>query len=67
MLVDLHTHTTASDGQYTSVQLVERAGEIGLEFLSITDHDTVAGIHSAQRRADELNLHFIPGIEISCQ
>lgn len=67
MLIDLHTHTIASDGQYTPLQLVDMAKKLGIELLSITDHDTVAGLAEAQRRSDEIDLNFIPGIEISCQ
>lgn len=67
MFIDLHTHTTASDGQYSPSQIVERAKELGIELLSITDHDTIAGLAEASKRADELGLHFIQGIEISCQ
>ena len=67
MFIDLHTHTTASDGQYTPSQLVDTSKKLGIEVLAITDHDTVAGIAEGQKRAEELSLHFILGIELSCQ
>ena len=67
MFLDLHTHTTASDGQYSPTQLVDMAKGMNLELLAITDHDTMAGLKEAQERADEVGMHFIPGIEISCQ
>lgn len=64
--VDLHTHTTASDGRLTPEEMVQRAAEKGLRFLSITDHDTVAGI---TRAIDTVTLfpsiRFIPGLEIN--
>ena len=49
MLVDLHTHSTASDGQYTPTELVELAKQHGLEAISITDHDTVDGTEGHTR------------------
>lgn len=64
MLVDLHTHTTASDGALTPQQLVEAAAQAGVEMLSITDHDTVAA-YPELRAVDTLRL--VPGIEISAQ
>lgn len=65
MKLDLHTHSTASDGQYTPRELVEMAKKNELKMYALTDHDTVAGIEEARRRADELEVNFIPGIEIS--
>ena len=46
-MIDLHTHSTASDGALTPTQLVERAVSIGLTAIALTDHDTVAGLHEA--------------------
>ncbi len=64
--VDLHLHTTASDGIYTPSEITRRAAEKGLEYISITDHDTVNGVAEAQAAARELNgLTVIPGVEIS--
>ena len=63
--VDLHSHTTASDGSLTPVQLVDRAKEIGLAALAVTDHDTVAGLDEAIRRGNEAGVEVIPGIELA--
>lgn len=65
MKLDLHTHSTVSDGQYTPSELVEMAKKNGLKMYALTDHDTIAGIEEARRRAGELGVNFIPGIEIS--
>ena len=51
MYIDLHTHTTASDGQYTPSELVTMAKEKNIELLSITDHDTVSGLKEAVEAA----------------
>ena len=65
MIVDLHTHTTASDGGLSPLELVQRARERGVQLLAITDHDTVAGFAALQAEAgDELRL--LAGIELSC-
>jgi len=64
--VDLHLHTTASDGIYTPSEIVRRAAEKGMEYISITDHDTINGISEALATAREFdNLTVIPGVEIS--
>lgn len=62
--VDLHIHSTASDGQYTPTQLIHMAKKIGLSTLSITDHDTIAGLDEAKIAAYELGVQMIPGIEL---
>ena len=64
--VDLHCHSTASDGTLAPADVVRLAKESGLVGLSLTDHDTVAGIAEATEAAKSLGLMFIPGIEISC-
>ncbi|MBI4294646.1 MAG: PHP domain-containing protein [Chloroflexi bacterium] len=64
--VDLHLHTTASDGSLTPEQMVKRAVEVGLEIIAITDHDTVAGIEPAMAAARSYpGLTLIPGVEIN--
>lgn len=65
--VDLHTHTTASDGDLYPEELVDLAAKNGIKLLAITDHDTVDGIPEAQAKANELGIEFIPGIEISAK
>lgn len=64
--VDLHTHSTASDGTLAPAKLVRLAGELGLSGLALTDHDTVAGLAEAAGEARQLNIAFLPAIEISC-
>jgi len=65
MLIDLHVHTTASDGQYSPAQIVEMSAYEGISVLSVTDHDTINGLKEAAGRAEELKVRFVPGIEIS--
>lgn len=63
--VDLHIHTTCSDGRMTPSEAVELADERKLAALSITDHDTFDGYEKAKIRADELGIELIPGVEIT--
>ncbi|MEE4185675.1 MAG: PHP domain-containing protein [Gammaproteobacteria bacterium] len=63
MNIDLHTHTSASDGALTPPELVARAAAAGVELLAITDHDTVAGL--AQLQAPPPALRIIQGVEFS--
>jgi len=67
MLIDLHSHTTASDGQLTPSELVNRAENRQVHFLAITDHDTVDGLQEAQDFIDEksLKVKLINGIEVT--
>ena len=64
-MIDLHTHTTASDGALAPRALVERAHGLGIRTLSVTDHDTLAGVPAAAAAAAELGMEFLPGIEIT--
>lgn len=66
-LCDLHTHTTASDGQYTPAELVGLAKSRGLSVLAVTDHDTIAGVGEAQRAGSELGVTVIRGVELSAK
>ncbi|MGM0472072.1 MAG: PHP domain-containing protein [Bacillota bacterium] len=63
--IDLHLHTTASDGSYTPEELVQRAAKKGLQTIAITDHDTVAGVVPALVAAKELDLEVVPGVEFT--
>lgn len=67
MIIDLHTHTTYSDGELTPYELIAKAKSIGCQLIAITDHDTVSGISEGRQAAAELGIEFIPGIEISTQ
>lgn len=61
--IDLHTHTTASDGSLTPTQLLHRAHEVGISILAITDHDTTAALPEALSVAAFLGIRLIPGVE----
>src|SRR4051812_24284093 len=63
--IDLHTHSTASDGLYEPAELLRQAKAAGLRILALTDHDTTDGIVQAARAAQELEIDFIPGIELN--
>ena len=67
MLCDLHTHTTASDGQYTPVELARLAKQRGLSVLAVTDHDTIAGVAEARQAGEALSLTVIRGVELSAK
>jgi predicted metal-dependent phosphoesterase TrpH len=64
--VDLHTHSTASDGTDTPAELVRRAAAAGLDVVALTDHDTVAG-HAEAAAALPAGLTLVPGAELSCR
>ena len=64
--VDLHVHSTASDGKLSPSQIIARAAEIGLKVIALTDHDSVDGIIPALEASKAFpSLTFIPGVEIS--
>lgn len=64
---DFHCHSTASDGALSPTELVARAAGAGVEYLALTDHDTLAGWPEAHKAAVDLGVQLIPGIEISVQ
>jgi predicted metal-dependent phosphoesterase TrpH len=64
-MIDLHSHTTESDGTYTPAELVTAAAALGLAALAITDHDTLAGYHAAKPLAEAAGLRLVCGIELS--
>ena len=63
--VDLHTHSTASDGTMSPTELMRAAKNAGLVGIALTDHDTGNGLKEAAAEAAKLGLRFVPGIEIS--
>jgi 3',5'-nucleoside bisphosphate phosphatase len=63
--VDLHTHSTYSDGLLSPAMLVEEAASRGVRILALTDHDTVAGIAEARVAGERLGVEIIPGVELS--
>ena len=64
-MIDLHLHTTASDGRLTPAELVARASQAGLTTISVTDHDTVAAFADVSAAAARANIRVVPGIEIT--
>lgn len=68
MQIDLHCHTTASDGALSPAELVMRAGVMQIDILAITDHDSISGFHAAKLAREEQKLkrlELIPGVEFS--
>jgi predicted metal-dependent phosphoesterase TrpH len=66
-MIDLHSHTTHSDGDRSPAQLFEAAAAAGVKILSVTDHDTVSGMVECAAAAKQTGLRLIPGIELSCE
>jgi predicted metal-dependent phosphoesterase TrpH len=66
-LIDLHIHSSASDGSYPPAAVVRYAKEGGLTAIALTDHDTVDGLSEAVAAGDREGLEVIPGVEISAQ
>ena len=64
-MIDLHSHTTASDGQYTPDELLQLAANAGVTTLAVTDHDTVAGLNACELAAKKHAIRLVPGIEVS--
>ncbi|MGB0940931.1 MAG: PHP domain-containing protein [Marinomonas sp.] len=65
--IDLHTHSTCSDGMLTPTELLTKAKEQDIEVFSLTDHDTLTGLQEAQTAADKLGIKLVPGVELSVQ
>ena len=64
-MIDLHVHTTASDGQYTPAQIIQKAAEKNIKAIAITDHDTIAGLVEAKQVGRSLGVTVVPGIELN--
>jgi predicted metal-dependent phosphoesterase TrpH len=64
-MVDLHVHSSASDGDYSPDLLVQEAKKRGICAIALTDHDTLGGLQAAENEAKAAGIRFIPGIEIS--
>lgn len=64
-MIDLHMHSTFSDGTLTPVQLVERAKQNNVEVMAITDHDNVDGLKEGRVKAKKVGINFVNGIEVS--
>jgi predicted metal-dependent phosphoesterase TrpH len=65
--VDLHCHSTASDGLLPPAEVVRRAAANGVDMLSLTDHDDLGGLPAARLVADEVGMRFVNGVEISIE
>jgi hypothetical protein len=64
-LIDLHSHSRASDGQFVAAEVAEKAATAGVRVWALCDHDTVAGLPEARQAADRLGMRLVPGIELS--
>ncbi|MDR0669357.1 MAG: PHP domain-containing protein [Treponema sp.] len=63
-MIDLHTHSNASDGSLSPVSLIREAVRLGISALALTDHDSIKGLSFARNEAESLGIRFIPGIEL---
>ena len=66
-VIDLHTHSTVSDGSDPPTRIPELAAEAGCAAVALTDHDRLDGVAAAGARAAELGIDFVPGCELSCE
>jgi hypothetical protein len=67
MAIDLHTHSSYSDGSDTPAELIAAAVQARLEAVALTDHDNLDGIPEARKAAEEGGIELIPGVELSCE
>jgi predicted metal-dependent phosphoesterase TrpH len=63
--IDLHTHSRASDGEFTASEVAARASAAGIGVWALCDHDTVAGLHEAGQAAERAGIRLVPGVELS--
>lgn len=66
-MIDLHCHTTASDGSKTPKEFIAEAAKKGLHIVAITDHDTIEGVEEAMLEGEKYGIRVIPGIEFSAE
>ncbi len=66
-MIDLHTHSSASDGSLSPSSLIDYGASKGLKIMALTDHDTIAGLEEAKASSEKNNILFIPGIEINIE
>jgi predicted metal-dependent phosphoesterase TrpH len=66
MRIDLHTHSTVSDGTESPVEVMRAAAAAGLDVVALTDHDAMDGWDAGAAEAERLGIGFVPGIEVSC-
>ncbi len=65
IFADLHNHTTASDGDFTTDELVGKVKKLGISAIAVTNHDTINGLNSAVEAGDKHGVEVIPGVEVS--
>ena len=65
MAIDLHNHSYYSDGQYSPSKVIENAVRDGLSAIALADHDCMWGLPEAEKKAEELNIDFVPGVELT--
>ncbi|PIE61165.1 MAG: ribonuclease III [Desulfobacterales bacterium] len=66
-MIDLHVHSTASDGSFTPLEILNLAQEAGLQALALTDHDSIGGIKEILSDVQSFPIAFVTGVEISCE
>jgi 3',5'-nucleoside bisphosphate phosphatase len=66
MRIDLHTHSSVSDGTDTPAELVRKARAVGLDVVALTDHDTFDGLDEAATEGERLGILLVRGMELSC-
>ncbi|MET0740503.1 MAG: PHP domain-containing protein [Candidatus Nanopelagicales bacterium] len=66
MRIDMHTHSTASDGTLSPTAVLDRAALLELDVIALTDHDTFAGLDEAQIAASRVGVSLVEGVELSC-
>jgi predicted metal-dependent phosphoesterase TrpH len=66
-MIDLHTHSTVSDGSVPPEEIPSLAATAGCSAVALTDHDRLDGTEAARARAEELGIRFVPGCEVSCE
>lgn len=67
LAIDMHCHSTRSDGTFSPTEVVQKAFEKGVKVLALSDHDTVLGLDEARQVAETLGITLINGVEISCR
>ncbi len=67
MRIDLHTHSSVSDGTESPADVMHAAHAAGIDVVALTDHDSMAGLEDAGEMAAALGINFVPGIEVSCR
>jgi len=65
--IDLHMHSTCSDGSFTPTEVVTHAVSLGISTISLTDHDSVSGVCEATQKGEEVGVTVVPGVELSAQ